>query len=205
MLTIGLTGGSGCGKTAFADFFATPSTAILNADRIYHELTDTPSPCTEALAAEFGEEILSPDGSLCRKKLVPLVFGNTPAHDERLARLNEIAHRFVRAVVDERIDALRAEGCPVVILDAPLLFEAGMECLCDAVIAVLADASARIARIMQRDGLDENGARRRLAAQPPDSFYTDRADFVVYNDGNLDHLRAEAESLRTYLFEQNKN
>ena len=202
MLTIGLTGGSGCGKTAFAASFAQPPIAILDADRIYHELTEGASPCTEALAAAFGEDILNENGSLCRSALASLVFGNTPAHEERLALLNSITHRFVRAAFEERIEALRAAGCPAVILDAPLLFEAGFECFCDAVIVVLADVSARLARIMERDGLDEEGARRRLDAQPPDTFYTDRADFVVYNDGNLDTLRKEAEGLRSYLFEQ---
>lgn len=203
MLIIGLTGGSGCGKTAFAEFFATPPITILNADRVYHELTDAPSPCTEALAAEFGDDILNEDGSLCRPRLIPLVFGNTPLHEERLARLNTIAHRFVRERFEERIEELRDAGCPAVILDAPLLFEAGFECFCDRVIAVLADASLRIARIMERDGLDRAGAERRLAAQPPDTYYTDRAEFVVYNDGNLDNLRAEAEGLRAFLMEQN--
>lgn len=202
MLTIGITGGSGCGKSAFAKFLATPPVAILDADRIYHELTEAPSQCTEALAAEFGNEILNPDTSLCRKALAPLVFGNTPAHAERLDRLNEITHRFVRAVFEERIEELRASGCPAVVLDVPLLFEAGMEYLCDYVVAVIADVSARLSRIMERDGLDDAGARRRLAAQPPDTFYTDRADFVIYNDGNLDNLRTEAEGLRNYLTEQ---
>ena len=202
MLIIGLTGGSGCGKTAFAELFAKPPIAVLNADAVYHNLISAPSPCTEALATEFGDGILASDGSIDRTRLVPLVFGATPAHDERLARLNEIAHRFVRAVFEERIEELRASDVPAVILDAPLLFEAGFECFCDAVIAVLADASARIRRIKERDGLDDEGANRRLAAQPPDTFYTDRADFVVYNDGDLEHLRAEAEGLRTYLLEQ---
>lgn len=202
MLIIGITGGSGCGKSAFARYLATSPAAILDADRIYHELTEAPSPCTEALAAEFGDEVLNADGSLCRKALAPLVFGNTPAHTERLERLNEITHRFVRAVFEERIEELRASGCSAVVLDVPLLFEAGMEYLCDHVVAVIADVSARLTRIMERDGLDEAGAHHRLAAQPPDTFYTDRADFVIYNDGNLDNLRAEAEGLRTYLFEQ---
>ena len=204
MLIIGLTGGSGCGKSAFAAFFATPSITILDADRVYHELTDQASPCTEALAAAFGEEVLNENGSLCRAALVPLVFGNTAAHDERLALLNSIAHRFVRTVFEARIEELEKSGCPAVILDAPLLFEAGFEVFCDSVIVVLADASSRLSRIMERDGLDEAGARRRLDAQPPDTYYTDRADFVVYNDGNLDNLRREAEGLRVYLLEQNK-
>lgn len=203
MLIIGLTGGSGCGKTAFAEFFATPPIAILNADRVYHELTDAPSPCTEALSAEFGVDILNPDGSLSRPRLAALVFGDTPLHEERLARLNLITHRFVRECFEARIDKLRASDCPAVVLDAPLLFEAGLECLCDRVIAVLADASARLARIMERDGLDRAAAERRLAAQPPDTYYTDRAEFVVYNDGNLDNLRTEAEGLRDFLLTQN--
>lgn len=205
MLIIGLTGGSGCGKTEFATRFATPPIALLNADAIYHELTDVPSPCTEALGAAFGADILNPNGSLCRPRLIPLVFGNTSEHEERLALLNSITHRFVKEVFEERIEALRESGCPAVILDAPLLFEAGFECFCDHVIAVLADASARLARIMERDGVDEEGARRRLAAQPPDTFYTDRADFVIYNDGNLENLKTEAEGLRAYLLGQNEN
>ncbi len=193
MLRIGITGGSGCGKSNFAEFFAKyADIPVLNADRIYHKLIEAPSPCTRAIAEQFGPVVLDKNGAIDRARLSALVFGEDPATLERRERLNAIAHRFVREEFTEILDLEEARGTRAVLLDVPLLFESGMECLCDYVIAVLAPYKARLGRILLRDGVNEAQAKARLAAQPPDDFYTARADYTVINDRDPAALYSEA-------------
>lgn len=193
MLRIGITGGSGSGKSNFAEFFARyADVPVLNADRVYHKLIEAPSPCTRAIAEEFGPSVLNEKGGIDRARLSALVFGEDNAAIERRERLNAIAHRFVREEFIEMLDLEEARGTRAVLLDVPLLFESGMECLCDYVIAVIAPYKSRLGRILLRDGLNEAQAEARLAAQPPDGFYTDRADCTVTNDRDPAALYAEA-------------
>ncbi len=182
MLIVGLTGGSGSGKSFFAKAFSCMGAGLVDADRVYRELVECPSPCTDELAHSFGTEILDRNGGLDRSKMRTLVFGDSLEHLERRELLNSITHRYVKEEILRLVEGYRAAGYSAVLLDVPLLFESGMEVLCDTVIAVIAPREARLARIMARDGIKEEAAAARLSAQPPDSFYIDRADILVENN-----------------------
>ncbi len=199
MLIIGLTGGSGSGKSSFAASFRSPHMEVIDADLVYRALTEARSSCTEELALAFGEHILSENGGLSRSQMRDLVFGDTPAHQERRELLNSITHRYVREEILRLLDLYRNAGCRAVLLDVPLLFESGMEKLCDTVIAVTAPYRDRLARILARDGIGEAAARARLDAQPPDSYYEDRADYLVRNDKGQTELLNEAKNLSKKL------
>ena len=184
MLVIGLTGPTGAGKGEVAAIFARHGIPVINADRVYHELITPPSSCLEELKEVFGKGILSPDGSLDRRTLGGIVF-NDPAARERL---NTITHRYVMEEVKTRMERLRREGVPVVVFDAPQLFEAGAHKGCTAVISVLADRQLRLERIMARDGISPEAAMRRILAQKSDDFFKAHSDFVIENNGNVESL-----------------
>lgn len=191
MLRIGLTGGSGCGKSTAARMFASYGAKIVDADAVYHSLVSTPSPCVSDLAHEFGEEILSPGGGLDRKKLAGVVFADSPEAKASLARLNEITHRYVRLECERLIDSYEQSGEAMVVLDVPLLFESGFDRICDVTVAVLASRPVRVARIMARDRIDQAAAEARITSQPNDDFYKERAKFLLINDGEIEELRSQ--------------
>lgn len=183
MLVIGLTGPSGSGKGVVGRFFEERGIPVLDTDAVYHALIDRPSACTQELKENFGDTILTADGGVDRKKLAALVFGESNGQKERLLLLNRITHRYVLDTCRHWLKAKKEEGKRGAVIDAPLLYESGFDKECDRVIAVLASRESRLARIMLRDGLTVTDAERRLASQPMDDFYTDKADFIIQNDG----------------------
>ena len=161
MLTIGLTGPTGAGKSTVAGLFASFGLPVLDADRIYRELLIPPSDCLSELVRHFGREILAADGTLNRRALGRVVFSD-PAE---LEILNGISHRYVMNDVRRRLRGFRTDGCPAAVFDAPQLFEAGADALCNIIVSVLASPEVRLGRIMARDGISEEAARERMAAQ----------------------------------------
>lgn len=191
MIVLGLTGPSGAGKGALAAAFKKFDVPHLDTDAIYHKLLTPPSPCLDALVAAFGTSILRPDGTLDRAALAAMVFAES-APAEWLTTLNTITHSFILAETRRCIEAARTQGKPAVLVDAPLLYESGFDTECDKVIAVIAPRKVRLARIMVRDGISQEAASARLRAQKEDSFYTDRANYVVCNDGDVRRLTDSA-------------
>ncbi|MBQ9773092.1 MAG: dephospho-CoA kinase [Clostridia bacterium] len=184
MLLIGLTGPSGAGKSAVARLFADYGLPILDADEIYHALLVPPSPCLGELTLRFGTDILNADGTLNRPALGRIVFSDPAA----LSDLNTISHRYVMEDVRARVEHLRRRGTRAAVLDAPQLFEAGANRICSTIVAVLADRSLRLERIMMRDGLDTDSALRRINAQKSDDYFRAHADYIIENSGNAEHL-----------------
>lgn len=195
MLTIGLTGPSGAGKGTIASLFAVYGIPSVDTDAIYHALLVPPSDCLHELAERFGDNILSADGTLNRKALAALVFA--PGHETDLADLNAISHRHVLFEVRRILDVYREQGKPAVLVDAPQLFESGFDAECHHILSVLAPRDIRLARIMARDGLDEERASARLNAQKPDEFYRAHSDAVVYNHGEARAMEADVRRLLT--------
>ncbi len=187
MTVIGVTGPSGAGKSLFCSYFENEGCLHLDCDRIYHSLVDSPSECTRALEAEFGQAVLNPDGSLCRPALAEIVFA--PGAEALRGKLNKITHAFVLEEVRKAI-ANSDAGCTII--DAPLLFEAGYEKECDMTVALLASPELRLARLCERDSRPVEALKARMAAAPGDEFYSSRATYTVTNDGNEDKLRAAA-------------
>ena len=191
MLVIGLTGPSGAGKSEVADLLHRNGLSVIDADAVYHALLLPPSPCLDELCARFGTEILNTDGTLNRPYLGSIVFSNP----EALADLNAIAHRYVMDEIRAVLRGYERLGTRAVVIDAPQLFEAGADALCDTVVSVLAARETRIGRIMERDGIDREGATRRIDAQKSDVFFREHSDHVIENDGARDALTSAVRAL----------
>jgi dephospho-CoA kinase len=178
MKLIGLTGTTGSGKGYVSAYFARAGINSIDTDAIVHRLYRDDEECIGALEQAFGE-IRAEDGSVDRKRLASIVF----ADREKLATLNSIVHKYVAREVERICHAKEREGCDLLLLDAPQLYEAGMERICYRVIAVTAPKSVRKARICARDHLDAEAADKRIGNQHSDAFFEAKADYVIHNDG----------------------
>jgi len=193
---IGLCGGSGSGKGTVANLFTDYGIPSIDTDAVYHGLTSTKTPCLDALAAEFGSEILNSDGSLNRKKLSKIVFSGDGSSAKREA-LNRISHKFVLDETRRILREYESSGVRAALVDAPLLFESGFNEECDLIISVIAARDVRVSRIVSRDGISEADAILRVEAQLSDEYLTKRSDYVIENSKSLDDLkRAVAEIVK---------
>lgn len=191
LFVLGLTGPSGAGKSEIARFLRDKGYPLIDADGLVREVQQPGSSCLKALAEAFSPRILRPDGSLDRRRLAELAFQSP----EKTQLLNSIVHPAVIALSVDRIRQAAESGAGAAVLDAPLLFESGMDHICDRTVAVLAPPGERLRRIRQRDGLTKEQAEMRMGAQPLDDYYTARASMVIHNDGDFAHLRAAADQL----------
>lgn len=193
MLTVGLTGPSGAGKGVIASLFARYGVPSIDTDAVYHDLLIPPSACLDELVGRFGGGILAADGTLDRKALAALVFAE--GNRETLGDLNAITHRHILAKTREMLATFETQGVLAVLVDAPQLFESGFDTECGFILSVLAPYEVRLARVMARDGLDEDRARARLAASHTDAFFTERSDAVIRNSGDIPSLDSEVRRL----------
>ena len=192
MKIIGLTGGSGVGKGTVAARMRELGAGWVDADAVYRDLCAANREMLAALNAAFGG-VTDETGALDRPKLAKIVFSDP----EKLAKLNEITIPYIRAA---SLDAMQAQAdCPIVLYDAPTLFEGGVDDLCEKTIGVLADTETRVQRVMARDGISEEAARARILAQPDDGFYRARCDYILENNGDLAALWRETDALYTIL------
>lgn len=192
MKIIGLTGGSGTGKGTVAARMRELGAGWVDADAVYRGLCAENREMLAALDAAFGG-VTDGNGALDRPKLAQIVFSDP----EKLAKLNEITTPYIRAA---SLAAMQAQADrPIVLYDAPTLFEAGVDGLCEQVIGVLADTETRVQRVMARDGLSAEAARARILAQPDDGFYRARCDYIIENNGDLAALWRETDALYTIL------
>ncbi len=188
---IGLTGPTGSGKTALANYFAEKGFRLINADDVARGQTAPGMPCVKALTSVFGDSIIDEDGALVRKRLAALAFSDK----DKTLLLNQITHPFVYLKVFELIREYSAQGEEKILFDAPQLLESNGDVLCDSVIAVLCPKDVRAERIIRRDGITRQQAYLRINAQKDDAFYKDRADFVIDNLGDLDSLYKKADAV----------
>lgn len=188
---IGVTGPSGAGKSVFCGFLCEEGFLVLDCDKIYHNMVAAPSPCTEELAAFFGSGIITSSGSLDRSALAEIVFA--PDAGDKLEKLNSITHKYVREEIRRRTaEGLACGDYAGVVIDAPLLLQAGFDEDCLMTVAVLAPADTRLSRLKERDDIGEDALRARLDAAPPDEYYVSRCDMTVINTGDMQALRREA-------------
>ena len=187
MRIIGVTGPSGAGKGAVSGYMmATHGFKVIDADKVYHDIISAPTECVRELADNFGSGILCENGSIDRKALSKLVFGEE--NKEKLLLLNKITHKYVISEINKLLSNYADLGVEVCVIDAPLLIEAGIDKNCDLVFAVTADRETRATRIATRDGIDYESAVLRINSQKPDSFYSDACDFLLINDMQLNEL-----------------
>lgn len=180
MLTIGVTGPTGAGKTTVLDALEALGCAAVDCDALYHRLLETSPQLRGELTDRFGRGILNHQGQVDRKALAGMVFDDPQA----LLDLNAIAHSHVLAACQRRAEETRAQGRPGLVFDAIALLESGLVRLCDVTVAVTAPEEVRLGRIMARDGIGEDYARKRMAAQKPDEYYVNHCDYTICNDGS---------------------
>ena len=184
-LILGVTGGSGCGKSSFCRELAAMGAHVIDADIVAREVVKLGSSALAEITKTFGEEYLLGSGELDRRRLGAAVFSDA----EKLHKLNEITHKYI---IEEISKQLLEIGSGLRVVDAAVLFESGLAELCGRTAYVLADEPTRCARIMRRDGLSREEARSRINAQQPDSFYLSHADDIIDNSGSEAALRETA-------------
>jgi dephospho-CoA kinase len=189
VLKVGLTGGIGSGKSEVARLLRTCGAVVVDADAIAREVVEPGTPGLAAVVAEFGREVMRPDGSLDRERLAGIVFSDP----ERLAALNAIVH----PLVGERSAALMAGAQPdaIVVYEVPLLVENDLAGLYDLVVVVDAPDATRIDRLVKQRGMAPDAARARFAAQAGRERRLAAADVVVDNGGSRERLEGQVREL----------
>jgi dephospho-CoA kinase len=189
VLKVGLTGGIGSGKSEVTRRLAALGAYVVDADVLAREVVEPGTPGLAAVAAEFGAEVLRPDGSLDRDRLGAIVFADPAAR----ARLNAIVHPLVGAATAERFAAAPADA--IVVHDVPLLVEVGLAAAYDVVLVVAATPETQGSRLVRARGMSADEARSRIAAQAPLADKLAVADFVITNDGSLDDLDRQVQAV----------
>ncbi|MFC6881767.1 MULTISPECIES: dephospho-CoA kinase [Actinomadura] len=189
MLKVGLTGGIGSGKSEVSALLDERGALIIDADLIAREVVEPGTPGLAAVVAEFGEEVLLPDGGLDRERVGSIVFADA----DRLAALNAIVHPLVGERMGELMDA--APSGAIVVYDVPLLTENGLAAMYDVVVVVDAPVETQLDRLTSRRGMTEEAARARIAAQASREDRRAIADHVIDNSGSLDDLKTQVDAL----------
>ena len=188
---IGLTGGIGCGKSEAAHYLNQLGAAHLDADDISRSLTGKDGAALPEIRRVFGDDFFTPDGELDRGKLGAYIFADEAAR----RALEGIIHPLVQRRMLEDMDAAALDGKRVVILDVPLLFETGMDALCDETWTLYVDRQTQLERVMARDGLSAEEAQARIDSQMSSEERNARATRAINTDQPIERTRAELEQL----------
>ena len=188
-MVVGVTGGIASGKTTVCRVFEAQGAKVVDADRIGRAVVEEDSGILKALRTEFGAGMLTPEGTLDRRKLGKLVF----ADPEAKAKLERIVHPPLLLRLREEVrQALREDQKRTVVVDAALIVECKMVAWFDVVVTVWASEESRIARLMRRNGLSRKEALDRIRSQVSDAEKAGAAVFVIRNDGGVEELRRRA-------------
>lgn len=181
MTVVGLTGGIGSGKSTVSGYLISKNIEVIDADKIAREIVGPGSKVLEQLAKIFGQDILLPDGSLDRKKLGSIVFRD----NQKREILNKITHHEIIGKIKSRIKEAHSK---IVVVDAPLLIETGLNQYVDEVWVVDVDDKIRIDRLINRDRLSESEIQERINSQLPREERLKYAKVILDNSGSLDYL-----------------
>lgn len=177
---IGLTGMSGAGKSTACRLFRENGYEIVDCDKLSRVIVQKGKPCLKEIAGKFGAEALTTDGELNRSKVASIVFGD----EKKRLLLNGIMYPYITYIIIDSAFS-RSEKCSF-LLDAPTLFESGINELCDVIVSVVAERDLSVERICRRDGISEADATKRLSSQHDKGFYIKHSDFYAENNGSID-------------------
>lgn len=181
-MNIGLTGGIATGKSTVSRMLARRGAAVIDADLIAREIMEPGHPVLAAVAQQFGQAVLHPDGTLNRKKLGEIVFSQPEARKA----LESLTHPAIRAEMKQRLSELEAaDPQRLVVADIPLLYESGLEALYDEIMVVYVPRELQLSRLIDRDNLSEEEAEKRLGAQMDIELKKERADILIDNSRGL--------------------
>ena len=201
MKIIGLTGGIGTGKSTVSAYLAQKGCKIIDADLISHQMTEAGSPCLAEIRDAFGEDVFLRDGNLDRKKVGRLVFADA-------TKKKTLEQIITRRVIEKTLRILqdcRAQQEDLVVLDAPLLFECGMQRYTDETWMVVCRTETRLRRIAARDGLAEEDIQKRIANQMSTEQKEKLADYIIDNSRDLAWLYAQIDTLLAKSEQREKN
>ena len=185
---VGLTGQSGAGKSTVSGYFSECGIPVIDCDKVSRRVSGFPE-----FLAETAK--LFPDcfdgGILMRKKLGAVVFNNV----YMLRAYGRIIYPYITAEIFREIRTLRLKGERLIILDAPQLFESGIDAVCTAIVSVIAPFDVKLMRVLERDNIPEDFAKSRLSSQFSENFFCDRSDIVIVNDGCLADLKEKTKAV----------
>ena len=190
MRVIGLTGGIGSGKSTVSKFLAELGAVIIDADKVGHEVLENDSEAWQQVVDAFGRHIVTPDGEIDRKKLGRIVFKSP----EALSRLNWIMHPRIYDAVKTQLEQHQKQGANVVVVEAPLLIEAGWTSLVDEVWVTIAPRATVLKRLEQM-GLSRAESLARIRSQLPAKERVKQANVVINTDCSLDELKVKVSKL----------
>lgn len=191
MRVVGLTGGIGTGKSTASEYLRKQGFSIIDADRISREIVEPGTLLLKELEKNFGSGIIKDDGTLDRKALAAIVFSDK----EKKSRLDGLMHGHILDEIERKISKSQSGEGRGIIVDAPLLFETGLEKKCDQVWLITADEKLRILRVCERDGMDPEEVRARIQNQMADEEKKERAHRIVDNSGSKEALLAQLAEL----------
>lgn len=186
---IGITGGTGCGKTTALSELEALGALVIDCDALYHELLETDGQMLADIERSFPGTVT--DGKLDRKALGATVFSNEAALED----LNAITHHYIGVEFDKRLRDWAMQGGTLAAVDAIALIESGLGARCKAIIGVVAEKTTRIERIMKRDGISYEYALMRVAAQYPNEYFEEKCGYVLHNDGSEADFRKQCKKL----------
>ncbi len=199
MRVIGLLGGVASGKSAVARLLTEAGAGVLDADRAGHEALHLEA-VEEAARSRWGESVFDTDGRLDRSRLAEIVFAPPPNGPPERQFLERLTHPEIGKIIGRQADALTERSCPVAVLDAPLLLEAGWDRLCSKLVFVDAPRDLRLARALRR-GWTSADFEAREQAQLPVEAKRARADLIIENAGKLEETRRQVTRLWQSLME----
>lgn len=183
-MVIGITGNSGSGKSEVSKILAQKLHAeIVDADEIVRKISEPGNEYYEKQVELFGEEILI-NNKLNKSKIAEIIYNNT----EKRERLNDLTFKYVVIEIKNQAESINGEN---VILDVPLLFESGLDKMCDFTIGIIAKKEMKIDRISKRDNIDRKTAEARLNIQKSEEYYIKNADYIIENNGQLNEINLE--------------
>ena len=201
MLNVGLTGGIACGKSTVAKMFVKNGAHLIDFDGLAHEVQEPEKPAWKEVVNHFGKRILQPDKKINRVKLGNIVF----ADKEKLSELNNIVHPLVYQEWHARLEKIgKKEKHAIVLSDIPLLFEGNMQHLFDLTMLVFIAPKEQIRRLMARNGVSKEEARKRLKSQMPISEKISLADIVIDNEGSFSETEKRVGQVWQELLQQEK-
>ena len=176
MKVIGVTGGTGTGKTTAMNTLKKFGVFCLDADVVYHELLKTCEPMVQELYENYPDAVK--DGELDRKVLGEIVFNDKV----KLAQLNKVTHKYIGDEIEKQLAKAKKDGFKFAAIDGVEIIESGIADMCDTLVAITAPIKERIMRIMDREGISLGYAAMRIASQKPDTYYAEKCDIVIHND-----------------------
>lgn len=194
-IIIGITGGSGCGKTTVANILKEFDAYIIDADKIAHKITEKAEEAYYEIIEAFGQEILTEEKCIDRKILGNIVFSNK----DKLQILNSITHKYIIKEINQQINFAKNQKIfKYIVLDAPLLIETNLYKIVDTVWLIYADEQVRIKRLMNRDNASKEIIQKRIAMQTPFEHNKKFAHFIIYNNENSNLKEVILKQLERY-------